>query len=98
MASRLSLNLCNLWSFENGWSQMGPMLEDTLMPKCQPTQTFLPVKEIGKHLTKVASLFMSLMTLIERRNPSLGLATKARVCKVAGQEGSWESHNILSGV
>jgi hypothetical protein len=30
------------------------------------------------------------------RNPSLGLATKARVCKVVGQEGSWESHNILS--
>jgi hypothetical protein len=32
------------------------------------------------------------------RNPSLGLATKARVCKVAGQEGSRESHNIFLGV
>ncbi len=31
-------------------------------------------------------------------NPNLGLATKARVYKVAGQEGSQESHNILSGV
>jgi hypothetical protein len=28
-------------------------------------------------------------------NLSLGLATKARVCKVAGQEGSKEFHNIL---
>jgi hypothetical protein len=32
------------------------------------------------------------------RNLSLGLATKARVCKVAGQEGSRESHNILPGM
>ncbi len=32
------------------------------------------------------------------RNPSLGLTTKARVCKGAGQEGSWESHFVLSGV
>jgi len=32
------------------------------------------------------------------RNPSLGLATKARVCKVAGQKGSQESHNIPPGV
>ncbi len=31
-------------------------------------------------------------------NPSLGLVTKAKVCKVAGQEGSRESHNILPGV
>jgi len=31
-------------------------------------------------------------------NPSLGLATKVRVCKVAGQEGSRESHNIFLGV
>jgi hypothetical protein len=31
-------------------------------------------------------------------NPSLGLTTKARVCKVVSQEGSWESHNILPGV
>jgi len=29
------------------------------------------------------------------RNPSLGFTTKARVCKVVGQEGSRESHNIL---
>jgi hypothetical protein len=27
-------------------------------------------------------------------NPSLRLATKARVCKVAGQKGTRESHNI----
>jgi hypothetical protein len=32
------------------------------------------------------------------RNLSLGLATKAKVCKVAGQEGSRESHNIFPGV
>jgi hypothetical protein len=44
---------------------MIPTLEDTLMSKCQPTQTFLPVKEIGKHIPKVASSSMSPMTLIE---------------------------------
>ncbi len=32
------------------------------------------------------------------RNPNLGLTTKAGVCKVVGQEGSWELHNILPGV
>ncbi len=32
------------------------------------------------------------------RNPSLEFTTKARVCKVASQEGSRESHNILLGV
>jgi len=31
-------------------------------------------------------------------NPSLGLTTKARVCKVVSQEGSWKSHNILPGM
>jgi len=31
----------------------------------------------------------------EFRNPSFGFSTKARVCKVAGQKGSHESHNIL---
>jgi hypothetical protein len=31
-------------------------------------------------------------------NLNLGLATKARVCKVVGQEGSRESHNIFPGV
>jgi hypothetical protein len=30
-------------------------------------------------------------------NPNVGLVTKARVCKVTGQEGSQESHNILPG-
>ncbi len=29
------------------------------------------------------------------RNPNLGLATKAKVYKVAGQEGSQKSHNIF---
>jgi hypothetical protein len=32
------------------------------------------------------------------RNPSLGLATKARGCKVVGQKGSRESCHMLSGV
>jgi len=32
------------------------------------------------------------------RNPNLGFTTKARVCKVAGQEGSRELQNILSGM
>jgi len=32
------------------------------------------------------------------RNPNFGLVTKARVCKVAGQEGSRELYNILPGV
>jgi len=31
-------------------------------------------------------------------NPSLGLATKAKVCKVAGQEGNWESQHIPGSV
>jgi len=31
-------------------------------------------------------------------NLNLGLVTKVRVCKVAGQEGSRESHNILLGM
>jgi len=32
------------------------------------------------------------------RNPSLGLVTKARAYKGAGQERSWESHLMLPGV
>jgi hypothetical protein len=32
------------------------------------------------------------------RNPILGLVIEARVCKVSGQKGSQESHNILPGV
>ncbi len=32
------------------------------------------------------------------RNPSLGLATKGRGCKVAGQEGYSGAHHILLGV
>jgi len=31
-------------------------------------------------------------------NLSLGFTTKVKVCKVAGLEGSRESHNILLGV
>jgi hypothetical protein len=31
-------------------------------------------------------------------DPSLGLTTKARVYKVAGQEGGRELHNILPGL
>jgi hypothetical protein len=31
-------------------------------------------------------------------NLSLGLATKVKACKVAGQEGGRESHHMLSGV
>jgi len=32
------------------------------------------------------------------RNPSLGLMTKTRACKVAGQEEAWESHLMFPGV
>jgi hypothetical protein len=34
----------------------------------------------------------------ECRNPNLGLATKAKAYKSAGQEGSQESHFVLLGV
>jgi hypothetical protein len=36
--------------------------------------------------------------LIVCRNLSLGLATKARACKVAGQEWAQESHFMIPGV
>jgi len=36
--------------------------------------------------------------VVSCRNPSLGLATKARACKVASQEGSQRSHLMLPGV
>jgi hypothetical protein len=32
------------------------------------------------------------------RSPNLGLVTKARVCKCAGQHWSWESHFMFPGV
>jgi hypothetical protein len=35
------------------------------MPKCQPTQTFLLVKEKGKDIPKVANSSMGLMTSIK---------------------------------
>ncbi len=47
-----------------------PMLEDTLTPKSPPTQTFFPMKEIGKHITKVANSSTSSMTSIKEL-PSL---------------------------
>jgi hypothetical protein len=47
----------------------GTTLEDTLMPKCQPTQTFLYVKEKGKHIPKVAS--SSTGSMLDRRTSYL---------------------------
>ncbi len=43
----------------------GPMLEDTLTPKCLPMSTFLPMKEKGKRIPKVEGSSTNLMTLIE---------------------------------
>jgi hypothetical protein len=40
----------------------------------------------------------ALHKLLDYRNPSLGLTTKARVCKGAGQEWAYESHFMLMGV
>jgi hypothetical protein len=42
--------------------------------------------------------FFNAQCMEQCRNPNLGLTTKARVCKVVGQEGSHESHNILPEV
>jgi hypothetical protein len=41
---------------------------------------------------------MMIVDYCHYRNPSLGFTTKARVCKVAGQERSRESHNVLPGM
>jgi hypothetical protein len=41
------------------------MLKDALMPKSPPMETFLPMKEIGKHIPKVASSSMNPMTSIK---------------------------------
>jgi hypothetical protein len=46
--------------------KQGTTLEDALMPKCQPTQTFLHVKEKNKHIPKVASSSTGLMISIEK--------------------------------
>jgi len=47
------------------------------------------------YLTKMVHFIMCIKTITDKRmtklfycNPSLGLATKARACKVVGQEGS----------
>jgi len=53
---------------------------------------------IAKTLHDLTKLHSRPPSLNGCRNLSLGLATKVRVCKVAGQEGSWESHDILSKV
>ncbi len=45
------------------------MLEDAFMPKSLPMQTFFFVKEISKHIPKVASSSMSSMTL-EKKLPT----------------------------
>jgi len=43
----------------------GPTLEDALTRKSLPMQIFLPMKEINKHIPKVANSSMSPMTLIK---------------------------------
>jgi hypothetical protein len=50
----------------------GHMLEDALMPKSQPMQTFLHVKEKNKRRSKVASSSISLMTSQELHAWKLG--------------------------
>jgi hypothetical protein len=53
-----------------------------------------------KELLSLYNLLNKLIAYVKDkcRNPSLGLTTKARVCKVASQEGSRESHNIFPRV
>jgi hypothetical protein len=41
------------------------MLKDALMPKSPLMETFLHVKEIGKHISKMASSSMNPMTSIK---------------------------------
>jgi hypothetical protein len=48
--------------------------------------------------TLFAMMFLVLEQLVKCHNPSLGLATKARACKVAGQEEARESLFMFSGV
>jgi hypothetical protein len=57
---------------------------------------------VYQNLAKLIGLFKNLNFHIHGisyyRNLSFGLMTKARVYKVAGQEGNQESHKILPGV
>ncbi len=50
------------------------------------------------HLSIIAKSKIGKPIMIICHNPNFRLTTKARACKVASQEGSWESHYMLLGM